>query len=57
MKKLVDYKDKCGSCVHYERFVKDGELQEHGQCFIRDKVKYHNSSQKCCRQYEAVQGS
>ena len=52
MKKLIDYKDKCGSCAYYERLVKDGITQEHGQCRIRGKLTYHNSSQKACQKYE-----
>ena len=52
MKKLTDYTDRCGTCIHYKRMVKDGLIQEHGICYGRGKLAYHNSSQKCCRKYE-----
>lgn len=55
MKKLIDYTNKCGSCELFERLIKDGQVQEHGQCNVRGKLKYHNSSQKCCRKYKPLQ--
>lgn len=52
MQKLKDYTDKCGSCTHYKRMIKDGQVQEHGGCNIKGRLIYHNSSQKKCKKYE-----
>lgn len=52
MQKLKDYTDRCGSCIHYKRMIKDGQVQEHGGCYTKGRLIYHNSSQKCCSKYE-----
>lgn len=50
-----DYKDKCGSCVNFERLEIDGKAKERGRCCVRGVYVYHQASQKCCLQYKAEQ--
>lgn len=49
---LNDYSNKCGACSHFCWLVsKEGKLQRRGQCMLRNRVNYHQASQKACKKY------
>lgn len=43
-KPLKDYSGRCGSCIHFSFFVKNGEIVYRGECDCADRSLYmHNN--------------
>lgn len=48
---MNDYQNKCGACMNYQYLVTKGKITKRGRCILKDRVDYHQASQKACKQY------
>lgn len=48
-----NYDGKCGTCIYFAFYVKNGDTREQGRCCHPNRVDYHQASQKACKEYEA----
>lgn len=47
------YKGKCGSCIYFSFMCRNGDTREDGRCEKRERVNYHQASQKACKLHKA----
>lgn len=48
-----NYDGKCGTCIYFAFYVKNGDTREQGRCCHPNRVDYHQASQKACKEYKA----
>lgn len=47
-----DYDGKCGTCLYFAFYVKNGDTRSQGRCCHSKRVNYHDASQKACKEYK-----
>jgi hypothetical protein len=48
-----NYENKCGACLYFAFYVKNGDTRAQGRCCHPNRVNYHDASQKACKEYKA----
>ena len=48
-----NYVGRCGTCIYFAFWVKNGDTREHGRCCNPNRVNCHQASQKACKEYKA----
>lgn len=51
--KIRDYENKCGSCMYFSFMLRNGDTRSDGRCEKKDRVNYHQASQKACKLYKS----